>query len=76
MNQRDANRIACALSAAHGTALHAQTKATAWYACIEAVADAIVLCNDNIDRAAFLAACRATELPQQEDALAKADGAP
>ena len=59
MNQRDTSRIARSLGAAYPTALHAQTAATAWFACIEAVADAIADVQPGFDRAPFLAECRA-----------------
>lgn len=61
MNQRDVTRIARSLSAAHSAAFNAQTAATAWAFCIEAVADAIAETQPEFNRAAFLAECRVTQ---------------
>lgn len=59
MNQRDITRIAQSLGAAsRSQAFHTQSKSSLWAFYLDTLADALVDCNPNFDRAAFLAECR------------------
>lgn len=71
MNRRDVTAIARSLHNAHSKAFYAQTAATSWAFCIEALADALAEINPSFDRAEFMGICRgggAQSVEHHEDA--------
>ena len=64
MNRGDCKTIAKTLRAAHSKAFYAQTAATAWAFCVEAVADGLAQCgSEHFNREEFLATCRGGGAP-------------
>jgi hypothetical protein len=69
MNQRDITRIAKHMGKVTlGEAYHAQTKATVWCLCVDALADGLAECNPGFDRKAFVQECRgaAADIPRAQ----------
>lgn len=63
MNRGDSQRIARSLKAAFKPCIERQTASTAWFVCIEAVADALEDCAPSFNREEFLASCRGGGAP-------------